>query len=359
VDCPKIQFSNWLGFKVKNFEFLRRNKQMNPSTKVIEKIIEGVGLVSLTIATTIGFHVNPANAYLINTSGETNTFSTVEVPLNGKNFKFIIDTSLDYSSITPEVANEVGLTPTGTSQALFTYGQSIRGEVFTGASILINPLTIPIDFNVADLSLPAGVQGMLGNEFFIGNTTVIDIDNLLLTINPDIVLEQLPSGHLVGTIKVQGGKGMKDVKFVIDPGAGWGSTITPELATELGLTSTGKETKVGGAASGTAPIVQGTLDDIGTITFLQTTPNNFPKGIAGLLGANAVGLLDIDKKTATIRNKDNELKKILNLEFFTVKVPEPTSNLSLLALGTLGAASTLKRKLKPSKASEKEITKVS
>jgi hypothetical protein len=41
------------------------------------------------------------------------------------------------------------------------------------------------------------------------------------------------------------------------------------------------------------------------------------------------------------------------------KVPEPTSTLSLLALGTLGAASTLKRKLKPSKSTEKETTKVS
>jgi hypothetical protein len=39
-------------------------------------------------------------------------------------------------------------------------------------------------------------------------------------------------------------------------------------------------------------------------------------------------------------------------------VPEPTSTLSLLALGTLGAASTLKRKLKPSKSTEKETTKV-
>ncbi|MDB9388463.1 PEP-CTERM sorting domain-containing protein [Microcystis aeruginosa CS-583] len=39
-------------------------------------------------------------------------------------------------------------------------------------------------------------------------------------------------------------------------------------------------------------------------------------------------------------------------------VPEPTSTLSLLALGTLGAASTLKRKLKPSQSTEKETTKV-
>ncbi len=40
-------------------------------------------------------------------------------------------------------------------------------------------------------------------------------------------------------------------------------------------------------------------------------------------------------------------------------VPESTSTLSLLALGTLGAASTLKRKLKPSQSTEKETTKVS
>ena len=40
------------------------------------------------------------------------------------------------------------------------------------------------------------------------------------------------------------------------------------------------------------------------------------------------------------------------------RVPEPTSTLSLLALGTIGAASTLKRKLKPSQSTEKETTKV-
>ncbi|MCZ8066286.1 MAG: PEP-CTERM sorting domain-containing protein [Microcystis sp.] len=40
------------------------------------------------------------------------------------------------------------------------------------------------------------------------------------------------------------------------------------------------------------------------------------------------------------------------------QVPEPTSILSLLALGTLGAASTVKRKLKPSQSTEKETTKV-
>ncbi|MGH1395334.1 MAG: hypothetical protein ACRAVC_15080 [Trichormus sp.] len=40
-------------------------------------------------------------------------------------------------------------------------------------------------------------------------------------------------------------------------------------------------------------------------------------------------------------------------------VPEATSPLSLLALGTLGAVSTFKRKLKPSKSAQKELKKVS
>ncbi|MFM6057817.1 MAG: PEP-CTERM sorting domain-containing protein, partial [Microcystis aeruginosa] len=39
-------------------------------------------------------------------------------------------------------------------------------------------------------------------------------------------------------------------------------------------------------------------------------------------------------------------------------VPEPSSILGIITLGTLGAASTLKRQLKPSKSSEKETTKV-
>jgi len=48
----------------------------------------------------------------------------------------------------------------------------------------------------------------------------------------------------------------------------------------------------------------------------------------------------------------------IGLAFKESPIPEPSSILGLLALGTLGAASTLKRKLKPSKSTEKEMTKV-
>ncbi|MCA2701408.1 MAG: matrixin family metalloprotease [Microcystis sp. M179S2] len=51
--------------------------------------------------------------------------------------------------------------------------------------------------------------------------------------------------------------------------------------------------------------------------------------------------------------------RLLREAGYHVNVPEPSSILSILGLGTLGAASTLKRKLKSSKSSEKETTKVS
>ena len=51
--------------------------------------------------------------------------------------------------------------------------------------------------------------------------------------------------------------------------------------------------------------------------------------------------------------------KIYKFNIKPCPIPELTSTLSLLGLGTLGAASTLKRQLKSSKSSEKETTKVS
>ena len=71
-------------------------------------------------------------------------------------------------------------------------------------------------------------------------------------------------------------------------------------------------------------------------------------------GADMVSFLNIGA------NSINDTTATLSLKFTPANaVPEPTSTLGLLALGTLGAASTLKRKLKSSKPSEKATTKVS
>ena len=64
--------------------------------------------------------------------------------------------------------------------------------------------------------------------------------------------------------------------------------------------------------------------------------------------------------SCTTLNGQNECgSRNFTRSFRVEKTNEPTSTLSLLALGTLGAASTLKRKLKSSKLTEKETTKVS
>ena len=70
--------------------------------------------------------------------------------------------------------------------------------------------------------------------------------------------------------------------------------------------------------------------------------------------------IDLSGRTGEIRLEfRDEMFGFLQTNIEGVIVPESTSNLSLLVLGTLGAASTLKRKLKPSKVTKKELEKVS
>jgi hypothetical protein len=94
-------------------------------------------------------------------------------------------------------------------------------------------------------------------------------------------------------------------------------------------------------------------------SLIGTSPNPFIGTVVGSLediqanGTNASSYLQ-----CRIRS-ENGGADIISYCGGTVPVPEPSSILSLLALGTLGAASTLKRQLKSSKSSEKETTKVS
>ena len=79
------------------------------------------------------------------------------------------------------------------------------------------------------------------------------------------------------------------------------------------------------------------------ITFLGTAVNNSAGGFS----------------FPSITESDNgRFGPNFQFQVISTSVPEPTSTLGFLALGTLGAASTLKRKLKPSKSAEKETTKV-
>ena len=70
-------------------------------------------------------------------------------------------------------------------------------------------------------------------------------------------------------------------------------------------------------------------------------------------------LITDDVDDAFVMNNSTDTMTEITFGLISPSVPEPSSILSLLALGTLGAASTLKRKLKPSKSTEKELEKVS
>jgi hypothetical protein len=89
------------------------------------------------------------------------------------------------------------------------------------------------------------------------------------------------------------------------------------------------------------------LNSSGTLTRTITAGDTFTVNIKNR--ANIFGRLTTRKAS---------MDGIFTWNIQTTTVPEPCSSFGLLALGTLGAASTLKRKLKPSKSAEKETTKV-
>jgi hypothetical protein len=93
----------------------------------------------------------------------------------------------------------------------------------------------------------------------------------------------------------------------------------------------------------------------------RTTPpfsNPYNVGMSGKYNLSNDSLM-LDN-LLTSEHKDPKVDpKIYKFNIKPCPIPEPTSTIGLLALGTLGAASTLKRQLKSSKSSEKETTKVS
>ncbi|MEB3248685.1 MAG: PEP-CTERM sorting domain-containing protein [Merismopediaceae bacterium] len=96
------------------------------------------------------------------------------------------------------------------------------------------------------------------------------------------------------------------------------------------------------------------IADANSNTVLGLSPSTPPPttgarsayGSVALLGTFSTLTINVNQNPITTASGDGG-SFILSLETQIPPVPEPTSTLSLLALGTLGAASTLKRKLKP------------
>lgn len=97
-----------------------------------------------------------------------------------------------------------------------------------------------------------------------------------------------------------------------------------------------------------------------TFTFTVTNPGISPHdGIRDFAIQNLFTIAVINGEPVDFRDQfTGDIGQFPYIQQVEVQTPEPTATLSLLALGTLGAASTLKRKQKPSKSTGKELTKV-
>jgi hypothetical protein len=170
------------------------------------------------------------------------------------------------------------------------------------------------------------------------------------------ILEEL---YLLVTFQLQADLGQPPVKISInESGTITQVTQTPTQPGDIlaDVTSSGFITPPSGSplssnGSWTGTALQPTL-----------TPSDTPLGFTILSKLNGGGIVQEGLFTGFAWNNFQD-KSNINVQIGknnnTQKTPEPTSTLSLFALGTLGAASTLKRKLKSSKSSEKETTKVS
>jgi hypothetical protein len=358
VYCFAIPFWCWVGLLL-DLATAIKTKTMN--NHLFASLLT-LGLTSITI------FPKSANAFFFSATGG-DTYQIVELPVNDTPVTFLIDTGSKYTILDDDIASLLDLTETGTT--IFLPDVSLTEPLESGSIVIVDSVQeVPIDFLVSDfpLSLGIGVTGILGADFF--QSVSFTLDDVLLSINPDFPVTSENGRYLV-TIPVKGVTGTVDVKYLIDTGSPRTiiSTANRDAAGLLPLLdpTTGEPltATLKGGTTGTSPVELGNLNKIVTIPFVINNVQGLPKGVSGLLGSDVLDKrfkLESDKLTITLPSPPNppNSKEVTPVKFITTeKVPEPSSILSILALGTLGAASTLKRQLKSSKSSEKETTKVS
>ncbi len=318
--------------------------------------------------------IKSAHAFLIYTPID-NQFPVVEIPVNDINLNFIVDTSIEFSTVTPDVASLVGLTDTGTT--LLSVGiEEFEVDIFTGGSFLIDSdTTVPIDFFVGEIEgLPPviadNVDGRLGIDFLKSTNSIISVDNKLLTINPEFEITEIGfnAAPTVLLTVVDNDNNSRNLVFAVDTGASH-TFLTTESIEGLNLTELPVGRVTGNAATDTTnqiSIQLGEFNDIGSQSF-AVFEQQLPNGIDGLLGRNVISSVDFENNSVVIRDKQvltpgqepqppqaSDPQSTVEVRFINIDttIPEPSSIISLLALGTLGATSILKQKLKPSKSTE-------
>jgi Aspartyl protease len=250
---------------------------------------------------------------------------TVSITVNNVALTFLVDTSSPYSSINPDVASWLGLTPTG-EQTIPGAGPTVQARLY-GATLASGAGSLPFQLAaVDDLSLvsePASspeMEGILGADFLgqfsdfsltdtsftglVGSTPGAGLDlaasNLALSPPFTVTYPVIKIGRdYYVLIEIVDGGGRRVTKFfLLDTGAQV-SVLTTQQALNLGLLPLNigpnplqaipAMVPIGGVGGGAIGLITPVgLPGLGSFTFVITNVPVRP-GVAGLIGADVLG----------------------------------------------------------------------
>ena len=250
---------------------------------------------------------------------------TVSIAVNNVALTFLVDTASPYSSINPDVASRLGLTPTG-EQTIPGAGPTLQARLY-GATLASGDDAFPFQFAaveslnlVSEHASAQEMEGILGADFLgqfsdfsltdtsftgvVGSTPGIGLDGLALNaaLPPPFTVTypvfKVGARYYV-IVEIIDGGGRKVVKiFLLDTGAPF-SLLTTQEALNMGLLPLNigpnpwqaipAMVPVGGIGGGVVGLITPVgLPGLGSFIFVIT---NLPlrPGVAGIIGADVLG----------------------------------------------------------------------
>jgi hypothetical protein len=250
---------------------------------------------------------------------------TVSITVNDVALTFLVDIASPYSSINPDVASWLGLTPTG-EQTIPGTGPTLQAQLY-GATLASGDGAFPLQLAaVESLSLVSEhasvpeMEGILGADFLgqfsdfsltdtsftgvVGSTSVTELDASVLNtaLPPPFTItypvRKIGRDYYV-VIEIVDGSGRRVRRvFLLDTGAQV-SVLTTQQALNLGLLplfigpnpwpTIAAMVPIGGVGGGAVGLLTPvSLPGLGTYNFVITNVPVRP-GVAGLIGADVLG----------------------------------------------------------------------